>query len=768
MVGTILDVDVLVYDPDGDTLEFEIGGLPTTAEATATLDGVHIHWAPLANEAQAGGTSYPVRLVARDGAGASVEALFEIVAYPDGGVPVFLTPPGVVLDLSKQDRLSLVVEVKDDDSPLVEFSVIENLPGAKWNQIDDRNHTLTWIPTAEQIAEKPYWPLVLGAKDETHPTVVQVIAVFLANAYAMHECPGTWPLLYDFDASLDSGGLVQFVGVSWDPETPIRSVTVDWISYDDNGYELLSGQTPLLSQGTNYVSSVSQFIFGEGAALVEYAVRVRDDDDLKSTLCDHETRHPKEGHFTLTIKPGTCPSDAFGSASGGELSVQSGSRTSLRMCPGATRTLELSNGITDALEFVAMSPEGESIHVEVTGMDKSNVLATADGVGVVSLVRAPVADSGPVRVHISRPFATQTGQIDAWIGIHSEPCQADLFEPDNSPEEALTIFSANQQSRVLCPGDEDWIRLNLSQDGVVTVLAEFPVTGGDLDLDIIDALDGFILRRALSRTDNERFEVGLESGSYYLRMRSPRSQNKMSYQLTVNVDIGGICLEDIYAPNFVQEEGPVMPESYLGNLVLCSGASDYFSHTVNQNESYHVEVDRKDGGAQHLPIAVLNSEGTVIESAQGVLQTDPLGSGTYSIKVSGLGTQKIPYTLYFQVTNHQQGCPTDRFSPNQSPETSVLLSDGWTTRLLLCPGEIDFFSVKIPAAGPVRILAFYATPSEPVALERVDGNGVVLEVGDNEGPWAVLDTTLPSAGTHGFRVRNQGGATFYDLQIEFP
>ena len=361
----------------------------------------------------------------------------------------------------------------------------------------------------------------------------------------------------------------------------------------------------------------------------------------------------------------------------------------------------------------------------------------------------------------------QTSNVDLWVAVTDVPCVPDGFEPDNLPSEAPLMSSALGQIRRLCAGDRDLIKFQVFADSVVTAEAFFEQSDGDIDLRILDVDGTTPIRLAQAQASDEVLKASLGPGTYYLEVSSYLS-GAVPYTLDFSVESGGSCLDDVFAPNQTFEEANNQPESYLDGLVLCPGQTDFITHEINDQESYYIEADRLDSGDEPLQIALLNAQGQPTAIGDGQLETQPLPKGKYGIRLVSSTTETIPYSVFFQVTNHSTGCPIDRFSPNGTFTSAALIPSGWTTRLLLCAGENDFFAVKTAASRAIRILAFYASPLEPVGLEYVLPNGVTAQTAVDQGPWSVLETTVPTAGVHLFRVYPTTQNTFYDLLVEFP
>jgi hypothetical protein len=747
VVGLVLEVDVIASDPDGDRLRYEVEGLPGTATVTPGERGVRLRWAPIASEAEAGGRRYEVLVRALDGAGGWAELRFAVLAFPQGGLPAFLTPPGFVLDLSESDRISFLVVVKDDDSPEVSIDVLVDLPGAKWSVIDDRTRGITWSPTEDQVRQSSYWPLIVGATDESHPMVVHTISVVLANAGRPRDCEGTWPIEGEVRLEAEAGGIV--VGGSFsDPESPVRRVVASWTGYGQDGSELGSGATSLAPGAQGFEARVSAPELGEGAVLAEVSLRVRDDDDRDSSLCDHELRLPRSGAWTVPVVPGVCPPDENG---GAILRARAGDRLRLRVCPGASRRVEVPVGLDDVMSVTAFSPDGGKIRLALAGEDPSTVLQTAEGEGLVHLQRAPMGDPGPARVTVDRPGAQGPARVELLLATAEHPCAPDLTEPDDTPDQASTASSGMRETRLLCPADLDLLRLDLPLESVVEVTAAFEQMEGDLDLALTD-LEGNVLRLAAARTDGERLRTSMGPGSYLLEVRPAGAQGPIAYELGVSVDTGSGCLEDFLSPNAAADTAPVIPELHLDDLVLCPGTADHFAHVVNDQESYAVLAEPAAGNS----------------TLEVPLTTPPLASGLYVLRVSSPDQGPVRYAFGFQVETHRSGCPPDRFAPNDTPETAPLVGLGWSTRLLLCPDETDYFAVRTAGPGAVRLEVFYASSFEPVFVDQIGADGAILDTAEDHGYGALLDAVVPGAGEHIFRVTPTAAPTFYDLAVEVP
>lgn len=769
VVGQTLDVTVPGGCSGSGAPRYEVRGLPASAVAEAVDGGLRLTWSPIASEAAPGGTVYDVEVRAGGCGRGGARVIFQVTAYPDGGVPAFLTPPGFVLDLATSDRISFTVEVKDDDSAAVELTVLQDLPGAHWAELDDRRRTITWEPTPDQVAERAYWPLIVGATDESHPMVVHTMTVVLANAAVGRDCPGTWPLVAGLQV-FPAGGGVDVSALVIDPETPVGRVIAAWTTLDADGDIVRQGVAPMFrEEELIYAARLDASALGAPEAVfAQVSVRARDNDDRSSTLCDHETRAPKIGLRTAPLADGACPDDAFGRARAGVFRATAGEVMRLRLCDGSVRTMEIPVARDDVLTAVAVAADDGPLRLDLAGEDAAAQLASVEGHGRVTLVRDPMADPGPARLTIQRPGGGGTATVDVLILLDDAACTPDVHEPDDTPSEARLSQGETASARRLCPGDRDIVRFELTEEGIVEASARFLLRHGDLDLAIV-ASDGVTaIRTARARTDDERLRALLQPGTYYLEVSAPGAHGPIDYTLDLAIRTRGVCFEDLLAPNGDAATAPVLPESFFEELMICPNTADHFRHTLNEGEAYAVTATPRNPDAPPLEIRVQRADGGEIGRAFGSLSTGPLQEGTHVIRVAAGLDDPVPYSFGFTVTGAAADCPRDRFEPNQTPADAPLLPTGWTTRLLLCPGEADHFAVRTGAPRNVRVTAFYASADEPLLLERVGSQGGTLEIARDEGARAVLDAVLPTAGTHLFRITPSVAPTFYDLEIELP
>ena len=554
-----------------------------------------------------------------------------------------------------------------------------------------------------------------------------------------------------------------------DPESSVQLVTAVWQSYDGSGKAVNFGTSPLSPLGDgDFAGSVPGFELGvPEAVVVDVALRVRDDDDVDSSLCDHEIRYPKEGHRTVLLDNTLCPDDSIlGSGEGLEEALEPGRIYQTRLCEGGVRSFYVPVGMLSALTVVAHSLETESLSLELDQASSDLEPEQVFGEGEVVVIRHPMGESGQAQISLSSNAVEGIASTQFFVSVTEEPCDWDSFEPDNSPSQALLKGVASGESRILCPGDRDYVRVVLDDFGILDLRVAFDHRDGDLDIEIFGEDGTTLLRRAQSRAEDERLEVGLPAGEYYVLISAGAPSAAIPYIFDMNIEYPGTCFDDVFAPNASVDEARVMPAVILDNLVLCPGYSDHYGHVSNESESYHVVTQALDS-VTDLELAILNDSGAVIASGENTLDTAPLPAGRYSIRVRGPSDSLIPYSLQFSLESQGAGC-TDRFGENKSPETAPLFNEGWTTRISLCSGEKDYFAIRTSGPREVRLVVEHPSPTEPLVLNYVDEVGKVLASSVNQGSYGVLDTALPTASTHYFFVEGAFGQVYYDLWIEFP
>ena len=150
-------------------------------------------------------------------------------------------------------------------------------------------------------------------------------------------------------------------------------------------------------------------------------------------------------------------------------------------------------------------------------------------------------------IHVLSYTANINAAYDLVVNVSEEDCCIDdSREDDDGPNQALDIdLLAEFGSRKICPGDQDWYRIDLlaGQTLSVDVFFNHMERGQDIDVYIADVDGQTNLTRAfappnngLSVTDDERLVfTASRDGLYYVVVKGFQEEDTNSYMISFSV-----------------------------------------------------------------------------------------------------------------------------------------------------------------------------------------------------------------------------------------
>ncbi|MFT5432540.1 MAG: hypothetical protein ACI9OJ_003239, partial [Myxococcota bacterium] len=487
VVGDVLQLELGVRDPDGDELIISASPLPKTASIIREIDGrIIFQWAPLASDTAQGGLIHQITFTADDGLGGVATRTVAITVVPPSGAPVFLGPEGHILNLSEDDDISFLIEVKDDDSAEVELKIVsEPIPGARFIPLDAKSASFYWQPTDEQKVNGNYWHLEIEATDESHAPIRRRYSILLMNTDSAKSCPGTPPVIATCEqsscvplADLTDAGAVVFRANGIDEQSDIREMTLHYATNnpgDPSAYDTqveMRRCDPAEDAGCPEDPQERYFIgiMANPAAVATqplflyYFITAVDNDDFKGQVCDHTARLPKSGHFTLATYPkgwtGGCKDDVSEPNNTPDLAplLEVGVTADLRHCLGSDDWFRV-DVLGDTTISVDLLHEPRHGALAVTLHDAAgNQVFPAPGAAPAETATFK-PETSPILVRVAVPEGAKAADQTYGLAVSSQlgKCPNDSLEPNNSASEAKYVGSnSSTHEVVICPGDRDW------------------------------------------------------------------------------------------------------------------------------------------------------------------------------------------------------------------------------------------------------------------------------------------------------------------------
>ncbi|MEZ4265254.1 MAG: hypothetical protein R3F39_02660 [Myxococcota bacterium] len=760
LVGERLEIQLIGADPDGDTLEFAVEGLPESATitpqspVTATLT-----WSPTITDTAPGGTVISARAIVRDGHGGESSQAFSVSVFPIFGTPSFDLPAGIALNLAREETLELAVRVKDDDSTAVALSLTEAPDGAVLSKSGPKSAILFWRPTAAQ-REQTVHRIIFGADDADNAPVAHTLLVVLLNAEAGAGCSGTPPRVEHTppaDHFFSEGGLAFEARVT-DVESSVASVEVGFTLGDpEAGLESLT-LTRQQEKSPLFGATLKLEALPPGGALLRYRVLARDNDDPVGLACDQATRLPKTGWYSVAVYPpdapdGTCldddsePDDTPAAAT----ALSPGSYPDRRLCPDSPDTALISVAAGERLAVVLTRAAAHGLPTLTLRDSTGTLIAEATGDGPTLRVEdtSGLAGSRVLRVTPAPGGAGLSYSLD--VALTSVPCDDDSLEPNDTPAAAVPLSPGLWDTGVLCAGDEDWFRFSLAAGERFDVTLDHDVKLGDLDLELRDAATGALLDAAATLSSLEILRYTAPAATTVTLGVLGYQGAGNAYRLQTEIAAAGTsCDDDILGYHADPALAATLMSGLYENLTCCPDAPDWFSVELNGGETLTVLAETE---SAPIDLAIFTSP-TAEPVATGTAEPGGLGEASFDTTEPGRVYYRVSsaaptaYVLLQDIADPAGPCAPDRFEPNDTAQTAKALPPGVHTQLRLCNGDdTDAFTVTLDAFALLTVLTSHATGGY-TDLQVLDPAGKPLEDALDPGQGAELTLLAPVSGEY--------------------
>jgi hypothetical protein len=399
-------------------------------------------------------------------------------------------------------------------------------------------------------------------------------------------------------------------------------------------------------------------------------------------------------------EPNNIPQDAT--------EVEATEYVDLRLCEGDSDWFSVSvpagNRMTAQIEFDNSSG---NLDLELYNGDATNLLDYSDSntsdFESVS-VRTPVDDTFLIRVYGDEEAENQYNLSISFLPPIE--CTADQFEENDTASEAFDLTSGEWQELVSCPDDEDWYRVEVMENNILTATIRFYHDDGDLDLFLYDGTGTNLLQASQTDTNDEQIRyitIGGQAGFFLIKVANVGGMVNI-YTLQIIVEHYRYCGDDMFEPNNSMEEAYPLEQGTYENLYVCEPANepedtDWYEFNLIESDMFHFEMHfvHQDGDLDvsfHDEVGawLTGSTGTTDEEVIDYTITIP---GRYYIQVYPYSCHLengCPYTMTVSWTNLI--CQDDEFEPNDGYEEALPIEPGLYEGLMVC-NEEDWFRLSI-------------------------------------------------------------------------
>ncbi|MFZ9888196.1 MAG: PPC domain-containing protein, partial [Myxococcota bacterium] len=414
-----------------------------------------------------------------------------------------------------------------------------------------------------------------------------------------------------------------------------------------------------------------------------------------------------------------------------------------------------------------LDPEGET--------SLRFAMAPPFGDGTISYV-AQSPETVYLRVSALTAQSPYSMEVTIWPG---EACAPDLFEGLARND---TLASATLASLVptgvtiagtICPGDRDFLQVDLAAGEGLAAELSFDGGRSDLDLRLYDAANGALLKASAGIISPESLRYRTYLPRTVIVAIEPFGPSDGAWQLSLERLVPFTCTPDAAEPdNSLEQAARLPPADILAgqDRTLCTDDADFMAVPLLDFERL-VAVASYDTDEFDLELRVVSDSGDVLRSA-------PLGNGarvvTYDAATAGdvwlevrprLGGQgRYRLDVYREL---QQSCAPDHLEPNDTSNTATAVPDD-VSLLTVCGTDQDWFVVDGEAGKLLhaRIAFLNADGDLDLMIVGTDGNQI-LAASDGIGNEEQTSAVLPIDGQYFVRVfaLNSGARARYSLEI---
>ncbi len=561
--------------------------------------------------------------------------------------------------------------------------------------------------------------------------------------------------------------------------------TIDYDAQQSNGLirvGLFDGQEELIAQ-TNDANRSFAFLVdgseagtfflridGQGGAEGAYTL----DLDLSVNLCEPDAAEPND-----------LPDEATALVSGRPVD-------GLALCENDVDwfTFEaVPNQTVRAL--VTTAHEGVPFSVEVIAPDTVSIISsTVEGEGgpaAVAITREPGA-------HFVRVFSEVGDRDDYSLVLDIDPCPADAFEPNNTPEAATRLpLGINHPALRICDQDRDWFLFeDVPEAHRVLIEASLGFGQGDLVARWFrpDDLENPIQQDAIGDPLVSIAHVTDAAGDLLLELSGQTSER--GYTLRATLEDTAECAPDDAEPNdFVADAvGRPLAPGFFDGLTICAGDFDHYCTTIPARQTLTATItfehDLGDLEAQlvtgiGLPLAssATNRDSEVV--------TFEHGGDTPLVACVLVAAQRFDldvttrYDMLIEITGVELQCTDDRLEDNDDEESATLLVDRRSApqqpippgRIfsnpedqpaistlrgqVLCEGDPDLFAFQGRAGDTLQVDLDFVHDNGDLSLSvlRPRGLGQIAAV-DSLTDGETLTVELPANDTYLIQVDGDG------------
>jgi hypothetical protein len=268
-----------------------------------------------------------------------------------------------------------------------------------------------------------------------------------------------------------------------------------------------------------------------------------------------------------------------------------------------------------------------------------------------------------------------------------------------------------------------------------------------------------------SSTSIRGFELP-SSGTYAVAVHNETGKPGLNYSLTVQRATSAGTNDRHEPNNYVGNASPVEEGRYGGRIV--DGERDVYAIRLPEATRLDARIDfAHDSG--DLDLSIQTRAGRPVASSRSLSDGESAsvvasGGRTYYVVVSGQRSTTAKYRLVLDQTPLSSS--TDRFEPNDAPETATELSAETATDLRLAENDHDYFAVSLGRGERLIATADQVSTGTDPDLAVYGPNGRQRAVSVSPGGGEAITYAATTPGTYYLDVFGyRGGNATYDLTV---
>lgn len=431
------------------------------------------------------------------------------------------------------------------------------------------------------------------------------------------------------------------------------------------------------------------------------------DSDCKSGSCDSSMNICLAGNCKDDKLE---PNDSFNQA----YPIGSGIRKAV-LCPSDNDYFKIDLSAQDGLRVIIKTFSIKDIKTELySSKDMNNpvIFANISNLGELNLLSAPL--SGEYYIKITATDVIINYEIEFIIKKPSINCEDDIFEENDSEDQAKNIAPGIYKNLLLCPLDGDYFAITLNAKDQINII----INGEDIDAEIYSSQNK--VHQKIGLNSKTGFNIDT-SGIYYLKI-TPLSSQQSSYSFELNIKSNNICIDDAFEENDDFLAPRDIPLNRENELTLCPYDEDWFIFKTLGRPTRIALVSEN-----RLRFEIYSTN----DRDEPILYSEEYDRSTQVAEFEGLPNtlllrvpaNSVENKYRLKISSDVTDCIDDTLEPNDSLEEARHLSSGDYQNLKICSGDEDFYSFDLNSGDRIEITASFSNTQADIDILLVDPMG---------------------------------------------